>query len=152
MTTDYGWLLKGEKAEEYVKLTGTEEFFDLKPDPDGIMYQTITVADRLQSSYDRSYIKIQESLAQAQGLITTVMIVLILCLAPYSRLKFYEALMNEIFHFNLSKSSRTVRSNKPKMNTLQKEVTNSNSDRSPGVYQDNKDYKDNTMNMFTNKT
>ena len=155
MTTDSGWLLKGEKTEEYVKLTGTEEFFDLKPDPDGFMYQTIIVADRLESSYDRSYIKIQESLAQAQGLITTLMIGLILCLAPYSRLKFYESLMNEIFHFSLSKPSRTVRSSNQAMNILQKEVISSINDLSPQLHQDSKDaqdYRDDTMNASRNKS
>ena len=151
MTTDSGWLLKSEKTEEYVKLTGTEEFFDLKPDPDGFMYQTIIVADRLESSYDRSYIKIQESLAQAQGLITTVMIGLILCLAPYSRLKFYEALMNEIFHFNLDKDQE---GDKGPVNSFHREmILSSNSNLNSEIFlrKDVQDYKDISMNISVDK-
>ena len=150
MTTDSGWLLKSERTEEYVKLTGTEEFFDLKPDPDGFLYQTIIVADRLESNYDRSYIKLQESLAQAQGLITTVMIALILCLAPYSRLKFYEALMNEIFHFNLEKDREDY---KEPAKSFQREIhdINSNSNSEICLHKDVEDFKDSSMNVSGDK-
>jgi len=47
--------------------------------------------------YARSYIKIQDIVARANGLTSIALIILLIFVSPYSNLKFYESLINDLF-------------------------------------------------------
>ena len=59
----------------------------------------------MTTRYTRSYIKLQEALGAAQGLISAFMIVFLIVAYPFSRMKFYESLVNEIFSIKATPSS-----------------------------------------------
>ena len=101
MTTDSGWLVQDQKSEDYIKVTAIREYFNSQLDPLGYIFHLTLEADRKETFYTRDYVKLQESLGAAQGLITAVMIAVIIIMYPYSRIKFYESLVNEIFQINI---------------------------------------------------
>ena len=100
ITTDSGWLLEDQNKKEFIKINTVREYLNPQLAEDGYIFHLALEASRLETQYTRSYIKLQESLGAAQGLITTLMIGIVILVYPFSRLKFYESLVNEIFHIN----------------------------------------------------
>lgn len=50
--------------------------------------------------FSRSYIRIPDIFAQANGLATVNLMVLLSIMAPYANLKFNESIINEVFKIN----------------------------------------------------
>jgi len=102
INTDSGWWTKEETTEYYAKYETITET------------TTVAVKDTLlkfrmkvsptSKIYSRSYIKIQEIFAQANGLATVALMVLLFVITPYANLKFNESIINELFEINPSDS------------------------------------------------
>lgn len=95
--TDEGWLTNDIVTRNYVQYERTDELVDMRPSEAALSF--ILRSGDITTIYERSYIKIQDILAQASGLINAGIFVLLIALHSYSTIKFYEELINELFHY-----------------------------------------------------
>ena len=117
--TDSGWFLQSNERREYVKLNNIREYLTTQLF-EGYIYHMIIEDSRMTTRYTRSYIKLQEALGAAQGLISAFMIIFIIVAYPFSRMKFYESLVNEIFSIKATPSSMDPRTDKAEHGTISK--------------------------------
>ena len=135
VSSDLGWLTTNEKTSAYIKLDQIKEMTNFRQDPDGFMRFTVRVG-KVTQHHSRSYIKVEDISAQVNGLATFGLLAAIIFVVPYSNLKFYESLINELFDIKtLQKGKKTsnkknVKSNKQD-NKIKKKVLCMNENPSP---------------------
>lgn len=113
INTDSGWLTTNYKTEPHIEFGDIQELFSLTS-KSSFAYFSMRLGN-VMNHYNRSYTKIQEIIAQVNGIVTIAFTILFIVLAPYVRLKFYEALINEIFDIKTQKRrSKNKKSNKRK--------------------------------------
>jgi len=99
MNTDSGWLTDDVATTSYIKYSNTDESVTVingEPNTDSVLDLEIRVSP-VTTVYSRSYIKIQDIVARANGLSSIALIILLVFVSPYSNLKFYESLINDLF-------------------------------------------------------
>jgi len=99
MNTDSGWLTDNTATTSYIKYSNTDESVTVingEPNTDSVLDLEIRVSP-VTTVYSRSYIKIQDIVARANGLSSVALIILLVFVSPYSNLKFYESLINDLF-------------------------------------------------------
>jgi len=98
--TDNGWFTTDESKKEYIKFETITETTTMVATEILLNFQ-MKVATTTKV-FSRSYIKIQSILAQANGLATVALMVLLFVMTPYANLKFNESIINELFEINNS--------------------------------------------------
>jgi len=101
---DDGWVFETKKTRNFIKASTPTEYFDLTPDPDGILWSGLLDLGQMYTTYERKYTRLQTVLAQIQGSATAMILALIILLHPYSQVKFNEALINELFTVKMKKN------------------------------------------------
>ena len=103
VSSDMGWVVEDKKVDNYVKMAGVTENLDTNPGANGYMLNMLVQLDQLKTNYERTYPKLQDVLAQIQGLVTIAILIVLILMKPYSRLKFNESLINDIFDVKMIK-------------------------------------------------
>jgi len=98
MLTDSGWFTKDLNTENYVKYDSITET-TTTADSNILLKFQMRVSPTTKF-ISRSYIKIQDIFAQANGLAAVALMVLLFLMTPYSNLKFNESIINELFEIN----------------------------------------------------
>ena len=114
ISSDLGWLTDDIKTTDYTKLDEIKELTNFRQDPDGFMRFIVRVG-KVTQHYSRSYTKLQEISAQVNGLATAGLLAAIIFVVPYSNLKFYESLINELFDIKALKQSKKPISKRKKV-------------------------------------
>ena len=119
INTDSGWLTTDYHTENYVKFDEIQEMFTFGTQRN-FAYFAVRLGN-VKKHFNRSYTKVQDVIAKVNGLIAVAFTLFVIVLAPYVRLKFYEALINEIFDIKLTKgkSSKEKKKNKKKGQQVQ---------------------------------
>ena len=129
MTTDDGWLTESDTTESYVQFNKVSEFISQKGDSDPFFYFFLQ-ADGVTKQYTRSYIKVQDIAARVNGIISFALVLLIILVTPYVRLKFYEELIHDLFDVKILQDQAGVKRSKTKKPSLLKQ-----NEKSPEVAQ-----------------
>ena len=96
-TSDNGWLTSSTKTEKIVSVEKIEtDSGDVAYG--GVLYRLLIATSGNKNVYFRSYIKIQDVLAQTGSLCSGFIFLLGILVYPYSNLKMYEGLVNKAFH------------------------------------------------------
>jgi len=103
-----GWLTTDESSQKYVQFGSIDETVALKQ-KEGSMLDFQIRTGKIVQVYNRSYIKIQDIAAQANGLSSVALIILLIFVTPFSNLKFYESLINELFDVRILKDDISKR-------------------------------------------
>jgi len=101
---DDGWLFETKKVHNFIKVNPPTEFFDTVPSEDGVLWSGYIDLGQMYTTYERSYTRVQTVLAQIQGSATAIILALIILLHPYSKVKFNETLINELFDVKMKKN------------------------------------------------
>ena len=117
---DDGWLFENKKVKNYIKVDTPLENFDLEPDAAGFLYSGVFELGQVITTYERQYTRIQTVLAQIQGSAATVILALIIILRPYSKVKFQEVLINELFDIKIKKKDAANAKNNPSKSTKER--------------------------------
>ena len=102
-TSDSGWILPNQQTQNIVAVEKIES------DSEDITYdrtfhRLITATSGNKNIYSRSYIKIQDVLAQIGSLCSGFIFLLGIWVYPYSNPKMNETLFNQAFHVNIKNS------------------------------------------------
>ena len=123
--TDIGWFTKDESKKDYIKFETITETTTMVATEILLNFQ-MKVATTTKV-FSRSYIKIQSILAQANGLATVALMVLLFVMTPYANLKFNESIINELFEINnnnnTSNGKPSPKSDDPPQITFQKNLS-----------------------------
>ena len=103
--SDLGWLVSDPKTKKYIKLDQIKELTNYKQDPTGF-FQFVVRVGKLKTQYRRSYTKIQDISAKVSGLTTFGFFAALVFVVPYSYLKFYESLINELFDVKMLRQNK----------------------------------------------
>jgi len=130
VSSDMGWLVEDKKVENYVKMAGVTENLDTNSNIQGYMLNLLVQLDQLKTNYERNYPKLQDVLAQIQGLVTIVILSVVVLMKPYSHLKFNESLINDIFEVKMTKKcgetpSKKTHQGKKELSHKENEVSSS---------------------------
>mmetsp|Transcript_31423 Transcript_31423/g.28600 ORF Transcript_31423/g.28600 Transcript_31423/m.28600 type:complete len:115 (+) Transcript_31423:244-588(+) len=91
--TDSGWLTSSISTE--VTAAVGKQDLDTGKDPSvGGEFSVLLTLTGRQVKYQRSYMKIQELLANITGLISTIMTIVLILNTPYATHKYYENITN----------------------------------------------------------
>jgi len=96
MKSDVGWLTEEENNLSFVSFDKTVENLNFRQDMGAVLNLVVRVG-KITTYYERSYTKISEILAEVNGLTAAVFIAAAIILYPYSNIKFYESLINDLF-------------------------------------------------------
>jgi len=97
VSSDHGWLVEDIKTQNFIQVDYLLEDLDLRPSQLGYLYDLMIFVNQLEKNHERTYIKLQDVLAQVQGLATTAILIILFVLKPYSKVKFHESLINDLF-------------------------------------------------------
>jgi len=118
MKTDDGWLTNSYMTENYVQPTKVAEYLSQRSDGDPFFYFFIQ-AGGITTQYTRSYIKVQDIAARVNGIISFSLVMLIIMVTPYVRLKFYEELIHDLFDVKImkdkTKATKRSKTKKPSL-------------------------------------
>ena len=103
--SDLGWLVSNPKTKKYIKLDQIKELTNYNQDPTGFFRFVVRVG-KLKTHYRRSYTKIQDISAKVSGLTTFGFFAALIFVVPYSYLKFYESLINELFDVKMLRQNK----------------------------------------------
>lgn len=101
ITTDSGWLMEDSSVRYSNSFDSLKEFLDLRSAGDQFVEFQVRVSP-FYNYYSRQYIKIQDILANVDGLLTLVLVSIAIAILPYVKMKFYEGLIAEVFDVNTS--------------------------------------------------
>jgi len=118
IVTDSGWLLDNKKNESLTKYSRMQELLSFNGDSNQLVNLVIQ-SESIRTQYERTYVKIQNIMAAVDGIIPMGLIAIFIFVSPYSRIKFYETLINELFDIKEFDSTEKVRKRKKK-NTRKK--------------------------------
>ena len=96
VSSNVGLMLDELTETNFTKIDSIQEFINSAEDETDIMTLSVR-AGKTKTRYDRSYTKIQNVLASINGFVTLGVIAGIIFVKPYSTIKFYETLINELF-------------------------------------------------------
>lgn len=97
ITTDNGWLTEDIKTENHVQFERVFDLFSLTQSNGTFAVFNIRPSTTTKV-YSRSYLKIQDVIAQVSGILSVSFIVLFMILLPYTWIKFYQSLINGLFN------------------------------------------------------
>jgi len=109
LTTDIGWFTKDLSQESYIKYNGFTETTTAATSDILLKFQMRISTTTKQVT--RSYIKIQDIFAQANGLATVALMALLFVMTPYANLKFNESIINELFE--IKSANIALKNSKP---------------------------------------
>jgi len=126
MKSDIGWLTAEEKSVDFVSFDKTMENLNFRTDMGAVLNMIVRVG-KIKTHYERSYTKISDILAEVNGLMAAVFVGAAIVLYPYSNIKFYESLINELFDVTAlsqdSANKELKRGNSKSPKSLQKSNT-----------------------------
>ena len=105
INSDLGWLTTNKERRDYIQMGDFRELTNFHLSSNGFMRLNVRVA-KVKTNYDRSYTKVQDILAEVNGMATLGIIAGLLFVYPYSNLKFYESLINELFDVKMLKKDK----------------------------------------------
>lgn len=107
--SDDGWLLSSTKTQDIYTVERIESDFGDRT-VDLIVQRIILSSSGNKNLYYRSYIKLQDVLAQIWSLCSGFIFLLGILILPYSNIKMYEGMINKLYHVHYSYSKTPVRS------------------------------------------
>jgi len=138
LTTDIGWFTKDLSEESYIKYNGFTETTSADTSDDALLKLSMRISSTTKH-VTRSYIKIQDIFAQANGLATVALMALLFVMTPYANLKFNESIINELFEIKSAsialKNSKPVSSLTRGINQIHKKTNQSDLDSEEGENQ-----------------
>jgi len=113
MITDSGWLIENKKNVSFTKYSRMQELLSFNGDSNQLV-NLIIQSESTRTQYERTYVKIQNIMAAVDGIIPMGLIAIFIFVSPYSRIKFYETLINELFDIKEFDPTEKVRKRKKK--------------------------------------
>ena len=117
VATDDGRLTNSYSTESYVQPSKVAEYLSQRSDGDPFFYFFLEV-NGITTEYTRSYIKVQDIAARVNGIISFALILLIILVTPYVRLKFYEELIHDLFDVKILNEKMIKKRSKIKQPSL----------------------------------
>jgi len=123
IVSDSGWLTESEHTDSFIKPGSIDETVTMKTMSSMLDFQMRV--GKVSTVYSRSYIKVQDIAAQANGLTSVVLVLMLIFVTPYSNLKFYESLINALFDVKTLKKDSAIKKSGKKQKK-NKKVTKQN--------------------------
>mmetsp|Transcript_18536 Transcript_18536/g.16135 ORF Transcript_18536/g.16135 Transcript_18536/m.16135 type:complete len:127 (-) Transcript_18536:101-481(-) len=100
--TDRGWILESIDDQTFPVLESFTSDANILGTPEGFLKFTIAMGGN-EVSIQRTYKKVQDVLANTEGLINAVIVIFAFVIIPYAEKRFYEAVIKESYDVNLYK-------------------------------------------------
>ena len=94
--SDVGWLTEEQQELNYIQFEKVVENLMFREDMGKVM-SFVGRVSKVNTIHERSYTKIQDIFAEINGLAAAAIVATAFFLRPYSNIKFYEGLINELF-------------------------------------------------------
>ena len=109
-TSDNGLLIGNSVTTNIVTVEGIEnDLVDMGPDRSFVVINIANSGNK--GIYSRSYIRLQDVLAQIGGLCSLFIFVVSLLVKPYSKFKMYESFINKVFHVEFDQPGAATKTN-----------------------------------------
>ena len=119
--SDLGWIVEDKHSQSYLRVDSVDTQISLSASPTGEIWTGLFELGQVQTRYERSYTKLQNVLAEIQGLANPAILAIIILTRAYSNMKLKEYLINRIFDVKIKKRITKVKKDK------QQKVKSSNS-------------------------
>lgn len=110
--TDSGWLTDNIKTLDFSATQKTSEGMISTPHPDKILASVAIQLSTSEVYHYRTYKKVQDVLAEIGGLTDFVLLILLIVISPYLKIKFNESIMNELFSVRIASKNNVSHSEK----------------------------------------
>ena len=108
---DIGWLFSEYHNQDYVSFDRIQENIDFRHFEN--FFRFVIRVSTMKTFWSRSYIKIQDILAELDGLVTLFIIVIALVVHPYIKSKYFEELINEVFDVKIYRLDKDKKKEEP---------------------------------------
>ncbi len=113
--SDVGWLFSQNNKHDFISFDRVQENVDFREFDS--FFRLVLRVSTMKTFWTRTYIKLQDILAELDGLLTLFVIIVAIVVYPYIKTKYFEELTNDIFDVKIYRWDQNKKKDVEKMPT-----------------------------------